>query len=143
MHLIAYISDITEEAGDADAVLEDIVRVAKAENPKHVITGVLFFLDGKFLQIIEGEEPELRALMRNIEGDARHRNIEYLVDTPVEKRGFKDWNMDSFYLDSGRSFDAPTLKDLTESFKKNLLPRSDMLAYFYKALLRQPIRAAA
>ena len=55
MHMIAYISDFNGEDNKVERVLEEIVKVAKIENKKRYITGVLFFLDGKVLQIIEGE----------------------------------------------------------------------------------------
>lgn len=137
MHLIAYVSSFNAKKYDPDEVLEEIVNVAKVENAKRQITGVLFYLNGVFLQIIEGEEALLRQLMSNIEKDKRHSNIEYLIDTKVEQRGFQKWNMDSFHLDSKQKISRDTIKDLTEGFKINLLPRSDMLAYYYKALLKQ------
>ncbi len=137
MHMIAYISDFTGGKSEIDAVLNDIVKVAKVENQKRVITGVLFYLGGQFLQIIEGEDAALRLLMVNIEKDERHKNIEYLIDTKVEKRGFDQWNMDSFHLGAGKVFSRQSVKDLTESFKKNLIPKSDMLSFYYKTLLKQ------
>jgi len=135
--MIAYISDFNGEDNKVERVLEEIVKVAKIENKKRYITGVLFFLDGKVLQIIEGEEPHLHQLMSNIKQDKRHSNVEYLINEKVETRGFSEWNMDSFYLNSTQSFSKDTIKKLTESFIKNLLPRSDMLAFYYKTLLKQ------
>ena len=118
-------------------MLANIEKVAKVENGKRNVTGVLFFVNGKFLQVIEGEESALRELMHNIEADDRHRDISYLIDTSVEKRGFNDWNMDSFHLSNCTVFTLENLQNLTESFKKNLLPRSDALIDYYKILLGQ------
>lgn len=142
VHMIAYTSDFKPVAGPPEDVIKEIVAVAQRENPAHQITGVLFFLHNTFLQIIEGPEAELQALMRNIEADARHENVARLIDTPVERRGFQQWNMESFNLNGDRQFNRHTLQDLTESFKKNLLPRSDMLALYYKALLESRPAAA-
>ncbi len=135
MHMIAYVSELAEDHMTIDSILEDIVGVAKSENPKHSITGVLFYIDGNFLQVIEGKERNLRSLMTNIENDARHRNVDYLIDTPVENRGFSDWNMETFNLSDTKAFNKEILKDITESFKKNLLPHSKTLLFYYKALL--------
>ena len=135
MHLIAYVSQAPGLA-NKEFLLEDIVTVAKRENPKRGITGVLFYHDGHFLQVIEGEESSLRSLMSNIEADPRHSEVNYLIDTKTESRGFRQWNMDSFDLGSDRKIDRGVLTELTESFKKNLLPRSDMLVFYYKALLK-------
>ena len=136
-HLITYISDHVGPPESAAADCATIVAASKAANPLHDITGVLFFTRGKFLQVIEGVEEELRQLMRNIERDTRHTNIEYLIDTPVTRRGFSRWNMDFFRLEPGQAFDADTMKELTRSFETELLPRSDMLVLYYKALLER------
>lgn len=139
MHLIAYVSDFLPGPDPVEKVLADIVRSAKKRNPQYKVTGVLFFVNGQFLQVIEGLEDDLKSLMARIEEDDRHDNIEYLIDTPIERRAFQQWNMDSFDLDGESRFDADTLKDLTHSFQKNLLPRSDMLVKYYKTLLNQPV----
>lgn len=137
MHLIVYLSDYNGPADQVDDVLEDIVRVAKRENMKRDITGVLFFVQNKFLQIIEGQEGDLRQLMKNIAADPRHGRMEYLIDTKVESKGFRQWNMDSFRLDAGRTFDTKVLRELTESFKQSLMPRSNTLVFYYQTLLNQ------
>ena len=137
VHMIAYVSDVAISKETLDAEIDEIVRVAKRENKQRHITGVLFHVDGKFLQVIEGDERELRILMKNIESDKRHVNLAYIIDTPVTTRGFKKWNMDVFRLGRGQIFDAATLEGLTDSFKKSLLPRADMLVRYYKVLLRE------
>ena len=135
MHMIVYMSEYT---GTEETLLNDlpaITAVAKLENAKSEITGVLFYLEGKFLQIIEGEEKLIRQLMTNIEKDSRHTNLEVLIDTAIESRGFYSWNMDTFNLKSPEKFNQAEMRILTENFAKNLLPRSDTLVYFYKSLL--------
>ena len=80
--------------------------------------------------------------MYKIEHDDRHMNIEYLVNCPVEERGFADWNMDVFHIGAGKHFNHQTLRNLTASFEKELLKRSDQLVNFYKALLQEEKRSA-
>ncbi len=140
MHLIAYTSEASVPNDKVGSLMADIVFVAKRENPRHGITGVLFYVQGKFLQVIEGEEGQLRSLMKNIEADARHGNVEYLIDCKTEGRGFSDWNMDSFHLDASQQFDVEILRKLTRAFETSLLPKSDMLVFYYKTLLAQPVR---
>lgn len=138
LHLIVYMSSATPDCDkNVTSELKNIISVARRENAAHAITGLLFYLDRKFLQIIEGPEAKLRQLMTNIERDNRHRDLHYLIDTPVEMRGFKDWSMESFHLGTGQVFDENTLKKITTSFKKNILPRSDMVHFYYKTLLAE------
>lgn len=135
--MICYISKYTGSDNITD-VLADIRKTSKENNQEAMITGVLFFHEGQFLQVIEGDEVHLRDLMGRIKKDARHSDVDILIDTAVEKRGFSHWNMDTFILGEGHKFEATIMKDLTESFKRNLLPQSDTLIYFYKTLLSQP-----
>lgn len=137
MHLMAYISEATSCAAEVGKDLSDIVAVAKRENLKRGITGVLFYHKEKFLQVVEGREEDLRQLMANIEKDSRHRNMHVLIDTKVESRGFAQWNMDSFHLDDDHIIDPVTFAALTLSFKESLVPRSDMLVLYYKTLLKK------
>jgi len=129
---------MSEYNGPDDAIsadLKNIEATAKVNNYRHNITGVLFHFDRKFLQVIEGAEDNLRALMEKISLDPRHHNIDYLVDTPVEFRGFEKWNMDTLNLNNPAEFNVDNMRSLTKNFEENLLPRSDALIYFYRKLL--------
>lgn len=137
LHLIVYLSEAIIPEGQVDQVLDDIVKLSKRQNRAHHITGVLFYIQGRFMQVIEGKEEDLRQLMSNIEKDKRHKDVHYLVDEPVITRGFRKWNMDAFKLGGDKSFDLETLRELTNAFKKDLIPRSDMLVVYYKALLKE------
>lgn len=137
MHLIVYVSDFDDTKDTEYNVLRDIQHTAKRQNPKYNITGVLFFTHNKFVQVLEGMEEDLRRLMSNIEKDPRHANVEYLIDSRIQSKSFQTWNMDSFNLDSEQAFDRETLRDITQRFKETLLPRSDALVVYYKALLEQ------
>ena len=138
MHLITYISDLElSYESKIDQVLDDIVAVAKEENLKRQITGVLFFHNNKFMQVIEGARTDLEFLMYKITKDPRHFNIEYLINTPVESRGFADWNMDVFYLGVESDFNYFNMKKLTLACERNLITRSDQLVSFYKTLLEE------
>lgn len=135
--MIAYTSEFIEESGQVDDVIDDIIETAKKNNSEHDITGVLFFLDGHFLQIIEGEEGELRSLMKSIEQDNRHKNVKYLMDREEKERGFGNWKMDSIQLGKGQEFDAEHLEAITHSFEKVMVPSCDTLAHYYKTLLAE------
>lgn len=142
MHVIAYTSELDPTAGDADAIINDIVTVSKENNTATDITGVLFYHQGRFLQIIEGEEETLRALAKQIEADKRHKNFQYLIDTEEKERGFGGWKMDEIQLGKGKNFDAAYLESITKSFEKLMVPSCDMLAHFYKTLLQERKRIA-
>lgn len=137
MHVIAYTSELNPEAGDEDAVIQDIVKVSTENNAETNITGVLFFHEGRFLQIIEGEEETLHALAKEIEADPRHTNYKTLIDTQEKERSFGSWKMGEIQLGKGKSFDAEYLESITKSFEKLMVPSCDMLVHFYTKLLEE------
>lgn len=135
MHMIVYMSDYV---GTDDTVNHDLKKIEQESilnNSRLCVTGVLFYLDGKFLQVLEGEENVLNKLMDDISNDVRHENVEILINTQIESRGFNDWIMDSFNLSNPESVDKEKIRTLTKSFEENLVPRSDVLVYYYKTLL--------
>jgi len=142
MHLITYISDYTGDAATIDHELRNIVSIAKEENPKHGITGVLFYHKGNFVQVIEGEEEALRSLMVNLENDSRHKNIEYLMDEPITARDFSSWNMDYFNLSDQEQLNVEELRKIAEIYKRNFNTRSERLVFIYKTFLEDAICAS-
>jgi hypothetical protein len=135
MHFIVYTSEYTGRKEDIDLVLDDIVKTSKINNPTHGITGLLFYHNQRFIQVLEGERDALEELMSIIEQDNRHKNIERILDQPIKKRGFTDWNMDSCNLSADQDIDPEELIRIRDAYKKHLLVDSKLLVEFYKAML--------
>ena len=135
MHLIIYSSEYTGSDEDIDEVLSDIVTSSKTNNLASKITGLLFYHNQRFVQLIEGEQDSLERLMSILEEDTRHTNIQRIVDQDIKKRGFEQWNMDSFNLSADQDIDPEELSNISEAYKKHLLIDSKILVEFYKAML--------
>jgi len=112
MHAILYISDYTGTETELDTALLNICANAKKKNPNHGISGVLFYHNGNFLQLIEGERDELENLMSIVAKDTRHMNITRLIDEVIEERGFAEWNMDTFNLDDNKTINRPEVAEI-------------------------------
>jgi len=81
-------------APDLDmADLEAMLAEFRARNSAHGITGVLVFVDGVFLQILEGERNEVLDLMRRIERDPRHNNLKVFHREDIDEPAFASWSM--------------------------------------------------
>jgi hypothetical protein len=82
-------------APDANpACIADIVRVARAFNRSHDITGVLVFDGERFCQLLEGDATTVAALGERIAKDARHHRFEILQQGSRESaRRFPGWSM--------------------------------------------------
>lgn len=135
LHMIAYISQAKQPYDAIEKDIIDIMNTAKEMNPQFDITGVLFFNQGLFMQVIEGQQSHLNQLMKNIKADSRHEKLEILIDESVSKRGFPSWNMDCFNLSAGNILDKAKLIQVGKEYKENLLPRADVFVQFYKVIL--------
>jgi Sensors of blue-light using FAD len=73
--------------------LDDILTASRHNNALMGLTGLLLFIDGGFLQILEGEERPIRELYTRITGDRRHHSPRLMLDREVPTRAFPDWSM--------------------------------------------------
>ena len=135
MHFIVYTSEYTGREEDINTVLDDIVKKSKIYNPEHGITGLLFYHNRRFIQVLEGEKDSLEGLISILENDNRHNNIQRILDQEIKKRGFMDWNMDSLNLSEDQDIDPDKLIRIRDAYKKHLLVDSKFLVEFYKAML--------
>ncbi len=73
--------------------LSEILGVSRRNNPRRSLTGMLLARDGWFVQALEGQAAHIDLLMRDLERDTRHRDIEVLSSEPATERVFGDWSM--------------------------------------------------
>ncbi len=67
---IIYTSKAAESLQERDVFA--IIRTAHNRNSTYNLTGALLFVDGYFLQVLEGEAFRLRDRFQSIEQDTRH-----------------------------------------------------------------------
>lgn len=73
--------------------VEDILASSARNNPERMITGLLLYNGRNFLQLLEGEESALVALMTRIAHDSRHSGVSMLGRKEVAQRSCPDWAM--------------------------------------------------
>jgi hypothetical protein len=68
---------------------------ARARDKNRVvgITGMLIHKDGRFAQVLEGDETAVRQLFEAIRKDGRHGDVRILLEGPIALREFADWSM--------------------------------------------------
>jgi len=74
---------------EVDAILAASAR----NNPARGITGLLLFNGRNFLQLLEGEDREVSALMEAITADPRHTGVSVLDRRAISSRACPDWAM--------------------------------------------------
>lgn len=94
----------------SESELRELASTSARKNAAHGITGLLLYSHTNFLQLIEGDEPDIDALYRKILADPRHTEVELLLKSPAPQRLFEKWNMGLINLDlPGRLLDRQRL----------------------------------
>ncbi|RZK61154.1 MAG: BLUF domain-containing protein [Hymenobacter sp.] len=86
MHHIIYLSLAVKPFTSEQ--LEKLLAVARRRNTELAITGILFYGNERFLQVLEGEEEAVRAVYASIKRDPRHQNIITYANKPITQRAF-------------------------------------------------------
>ncbi|MFW5633462.1 MAG: BLUF domain-containing protein [Erythrobacter sp.] len=73
--------------------VEAILGASARNNPERGITGLLLYNGRNFLQLLEGEESALVALMVRIGNDPRHTGVSVLVRKAISQRSCPGWAM--------------------------------------------------
>jgi hypothetical protein len=73
--------------------LEELLEQARNSNAGKGITGALVYVDGVFLQILEGELEAVKELMRKISKDFRHETVTVLKEGAIPSASFSEWEM--------------------------------------------------
>ena len=70
-----------------------LLEAARLKNARLGVTGVLLYVSGSFLQVLEGEILDVSSLYGAILRDSRHARVREIARTPITTRDFADWNM--------------------------------------------------
>jgi hypothetical protein len=91
MRQLLYVSNTLPDL--TPAALDAILTASRRNNAMMGITGLLLYIDGGFLQMLEGEERALRELHTRISTDRRHWDLRLMLDREVGARAFPGWSM--------------------------------------------------
>lgn len=99
---LIYVSTARTDAGPIDHPA--ILDVARRNNRRDAITGLLYADGVRFLQALEGPVEAVEAAFARIRADPRHRAIVPLSCRDIEAREFGEWEM--AHLASGADSDS-------------------------------------
>ncbi len=93
MRQLLYVSNTRPDL--SPGVLDDILTASRRNNAMMGITGLLLYIDGGFLQMLEGDELGLRELYGRISADRRHSDPKLMLDREVGEllANFAGWSM--------------------------------------------------
>lgn len=112
MYTLIYSSGVESYLGDID--ISSLLYAARQSNAKHKITGIFLNINGKFIQVIEGEESAVKKLYEIISRDRRHKDLSVLLEKEIGKRKFDGWNLGFKNITEGELEKYPVLKSFLE-----------------------------
>lgn len=84
-------------------------------NHSVAVTGILLYSAGSFVQLLEGREQTLNALMTRIVQDTRHTDVSVLLRAQASRRVFPRWHMGVLNLDvDGSALDRLRLAEVLQ-----------------------------
>ncbi len=90
VHSFVYLSKAKNDFDERE--LPSILEVSQRNNRRDGVTGILLYKDGRFLQILEGDQATVRRIAQRIEADNRHNEFAVIIDE-LMPRLFTDWSM--------------------------------------------------
>jgi Sensors of blue-light using FAD len=93
--------------------LDEIAKIASINNKPLNITGMLLYSGTHFLQVLEGRDELLKFILKRIERDDRHVDLEIILDAPIESRSFGDWYMGVLDVSRNMDLDREQFKFIT------------------------------
>lgn len=76
-----------------DDALSALLQQSRDKNLRSMVTGMLLYQDGNFMQALEGPEETVLGLEAEIRSDPRHKRMMRLLRRPIEHREFPNWSM--------------------------------------------------
>ncbi|GAB3503759.1 hypothetical protein GCM10027341_33350 [Spirosoma knui] len=76
-----------------EQVVVEIVSFSREKNARLGITGVLLYINGHIVQVLEGQQQAVEGLYESIQADPRHTDVRTVINQPITQRLFNDWYM--------------------------------------------------
>lgn len=91
MYHLVYTSFATQEFAEHDLI--QLLNECRISNKENGITGMLLYLQGKFIQVLEGEKLVVEQLYAKIKADTRHTKVIAVIQGNSHERIFNGWTM--------------------------------------------------
>jgi hypothetical protein len=89
--MLLYTSIATRPMSEQDLI--DILEVSRRNNVADEITGLLLYLNGSFMQVLEGPRVNVEHTYQRIARDKRHHYVVTVLKQPITERAFGAWRM--------------------------------------------------
>lgn len=91
LYRLVYISKTTETM--TSEAIKELLIGSRQRNEVFQISGLLLYMHGNFLQVLEGGQSDVEQLYKNISADPRHSDTEVISAKKIDARVFSEWAM--------------------------------------------------
>ncbi len=135
MYHLVYTSHATKEFAEHDLI--ELLKECRVSNKENGITGMLLYLEGKFIQVLEGEKIAVDSIYAKIKGDRRHTKVTTVIQGNSPERIFKGWTMGFKRLTFEDAEELTGFRDIDLFFEKQEMNKDKnllllFLEMFYK-----------
>jgi hypothetical protein len=135
LHYLLYVSYAKKSFSEEE--LKQLLTTSVGNNKKLNITGMLLYVEGKFIQLLEGPEDNVRELYATIVDDDRHTKVSTIMEGPSSERIFPDWQMALKVIDITEFEALSGYTDIVEFFSQKDIdnqshPAKIFLRLFYE-----------
>ena len=136
MHHIVYLSSAIVKFTEEE--LKVLLLQAREKNSALQLTGMLLYIEGNFIQVLEGDKEKVMQLFTTISLDPRHNGILKIFEKPLDERNFSDWTMGFKSLTMDEASQLAGYRNLKndifkfENFKNTEHPAVKLLKTFYR-----------
>lgn len=123
MHYLVYISSMNGSMNEEQ--LAELLQESRKNNAKNSITGILVYIDGNIIQLLEGEESSVKQVFKRISCDRRHSGIIKITEGNMKDRIFPDWSMCFKSVSAMQCKNLVGYKNLREAHLKSFEGTSD------------------
>ena len=131
MYHLIYTSHAVTQFSEAGLI--QLLEQCRTFNKEKDISGMLLYLQGKFIQVLEGNKVEVNALYSSIEKDPRHKKVTKVIEGNSPHRIFKGWSMGFKKLTHEEFSNLSGFQDIDNFFnKQKLTEHSSLVLVFLK-----------
>jgi len=73
--------------------IPDLLHQVRLANARQEFTGMLLYIGGSFLQVLEGQPERIDAVFGRILNDKRHTQVRLIARESIPERAFEGWTM--------------------------------------------------
>ncbi|MEL7006507.1 MAG: BLUF domain-containing protein [Bacteroidota bacterium] len=135
MYYLIYVSYAVEPF--SQDMLKELLEKCVYKNEKQGITGMLLYIEGKFIQVLEGEKNVIKKIFDNILKDERHRKIKIIIEGMISKRNFPNWSMGFKSINNQELKKMTGYTDIEEYFRNKNYGEEGHIALVFLKLFYQ------